>query len=365
MNYESDLIYKIAISQIKGVGDITAKKLISHCGSAEAVFKESKESLEKIPNFNRNIIDSINSSEILKQAEKEIEFMIKNSVNHLFYTDKKYPNKLKLCADSPINIYYKGDIDWNNNRFISVVGTRKCTQFGKEFTENLISELRKYNVVIVSGLAFGIDIASHKAALKNNLDTVAVLAHGLDRVYPSQHAKIAKDITENGALLSDYISGTNSDRQNFPSRNRIIAGLSDATIVVESSKKGGSLITADIANSYNRDVFAVPGKPIDKQSEGCNYLIKSHQAILLDSVNDIVKNLNWDVQDKHVQRSLFISLSDEEQKITDLLSVKPLHIDEIKQKLNWTSSKISKHLLGMEFKSIILSLPGKIYKRRM
>lgn len=365
MVLEDDLIYKIALSQIKGVGDITAKKLISHCGSAALVFTENKKSLASISNINKKTIDFINSAESLKRAEKEIKLMEKNNINHLFYTDKQYPNKLKLCTDSPINLYYKGNIDWNNQRFLSIVGTRKSTQFGKEYTQNLISELAKYNVVIVSGLAFGIDIAAHKAALHNGLDTVAALAHGLDRVYPSQHANVAQEIMQQGALLSDYMCGVAPDRQNFPSRNRIVAGISDATIVIESSKKGGSLITADIANSYNRDVFAVPGKPIDKQSEGCNYLIKNHKAILLHNVNDIVKNLNWDLQEKTVQQSLFNSLTNEEELIIEVLEQKALHVDEIKQKLQWHSSKIAKHLLQMEFKDIIIPLPGKIYKRRM
>jgi len=362
---ENKLIYKIALSQIKGVGDVTAKKLISHCGSAELVFTENKKSLESIPNINKNTIDFINSAESLKRAEQEIKWMEKNNINHLFYTDKEYPSKLKLCTDSPINLYYKGNINWNHQRFISIVGTRKSTQFGKEFTQNLVAELAKYNVVIVSGLAFGIDIAAHKAALNNCLDTVAALAHGLDRVYPSQHANVAEDIIKNGALLSDYMCGVAPDRQNFPSRNRIVAGISDATIVIESSKKGGSLITADIAHSYNRDVFAVPGKPTDKQSEGCNYLIKNHKAILLHNVNDIVKNLNWDLQEKEVQQSLFNSLTTEEELIIEVLQEKALHIDELKQKLQWHSSKIAKHLLQMEFKDIIIPLPGKIYKRRM
>ncbi|MBT7620312.1 MAG: DNA-protecting protein DprA [Flavobacteriales bacterium] len=365
MSYKSDLIYKIAISRIKGVGDITAKKLISHCGSANLVFKENKKSLESIPNINKRIIELINDPESLKRAEKEIRFMEKNNVNHLFYTDKNYPSNLKLCMDAPVNLFYKGSVNWNNQRFVSIVGTRKCTQFGKEFTENIVSELSKYNVVIVSGLAFGIDIASHKAALNNNMQTVSVLAHGLDRVYPSQHAKYTKEIIENGALLTDYISETKPERQNFPSRNRIVAGLSEATIVVESSKKGGSLITADIANSYNRDVFAVPGKPKNKQSEGCNHLIKSHQAILLDSVTDIVKNLNWDVQEKSDQQTIFTNLSDEDLKLINVLNTESLHVDELKKKLNWDSSKVAKHLLQMEFENLIVSLPGKIYKRRM
>ena len=364
MSYKSDLIYKIAISRIKGVGDITAKKLISHCGSANLVFKENKKSLESIPNINKKIIELINDPESLKRAEKEIRFMEKNNVNHLFYTDKNYPSNLKLCMDAPVNLFYKGSVNWNNQRFVSIVGTRKCTQFGKEFTENIVSELSKYNVVIVSGLAFGIDIASHKAALNNNMQTVSVLAHGLDRVYPSPHAKYTKEIIENGALLTDYISETKPERQNFPSRNRIVAGLSEATIVVESSKKGGSLITADIANSYNRDVFAVPGKPKSKQSEGCNHL-KSHQAILLDSVIDIVKNLNWDVQEKSDQQTIFTNLSDEDLKLINVLNTESLHVDELKKKLNWDSSKVAKHLLQMEFENLIVSLPGKIYKRRM
>jgi len=365
MKSGNDLIYKIALSHIKGVGDITAKKLISHCGNAELVFKENKKSLASISNINKKTIDFINSEEALRIAEKEIKFMEKNNINHLFYIDKNYPNKLKLCLDSPVNLYYKGNIDWNKQRFISVVGTRKCTSFGKEFTENIITELAKYNIVVVSGLAFGIDISAHKAALKNNLNTVAVLAHGLDRIYPSQHSSIAEDIVKNGALLTDYKGGTPPDRQNFPSRNRIVAGISDATIVIESSKKGGSLITADIANSYNRDVFAVPGKPTDKQSEGCNILIKNHKAILLEDVNDIIKNLNWDLQKTSVQQSLFIDLTTEEELVLDILKENQLHIDDIKQRLQWGSSIVAKHLLQMEFKDIIKSLPGKIYKRRM
>ena len=365
MKDERNLIYKISLSLIKGVGDITAKKLVSHCGSAELVFKESKKALMAIPGVSNKTVSSICSEVVLKRAEKEIEFLEKHELNHLFYTDKNYPDNLKLCMDSPINIYFKGKMNWNKQKFISIVGTRKCTPFGKEFTENIVSELAKYNVVIVSGLAFGIDIMAHKAALNNNLNTVAVLAHGLDRIYPSQHSNVAKEIIKSGALITDYISGVKPDKQNFPSRNRIVAGLSEATIVVESSKKGGSLITAGISDSYNRDVFAVPGKPTDKQSEGCNFLIKNHRAILLDNVNDIVKNLNWDLQKQVVQQTLFTNLSDDEQRIIKVLEDKSIHIDELKQKLKWDSSNLAKYLLQMEFKNLILPLPGKMFKRKM
>lgn len=282
-----------------------------------------------------------------------------------FIPKKKYPFRLKQCEDAPLNLFYKGAIDWQQDKFVSIVGTRNASQSGRLFTEKLVKELAPYNPVIVSGLAHGIDITAHKAALKYGLKTVAVFAHGLDRVYPNAYASIARDIVNNGCLVSDYLSETPSLAQNFPARNRIVAGLSDATIVVESAVKGGSLITADIANSYNREVFAVPGNPSAKYAKGCNFLIKTQRAILLESAEDIIKGLNWDVQDKAVQQSMFANLSTTEQQIMDVLSDKEMHIDALVTALDWNFSKLANELLQAEFKGLIVSLPGKMYKKNI
>ena len=355
--------YQIAISLIEGVGDIIGKKLLAFTGSAKAVFFAKRKDLEKIDGIGQVLVKAVLSADVLARAEQELKWMEKEGVNHLFYGDKKYPNRLKQCEDAPLNLFYKGDIDWDNEKFISIVGTRKSSSFGRQFTNDLIKELAPYNPVIVSGLAHGIDVAAHKAALKYGLKTIAVFAHGLDKIYPSAHATIAKTITANGCLLSDYLSGTSALPQNFVSRNRIVAGLSDATIVIESAVKGGSLITADIANSYNREVFAVPGNPTERNAKGCNYLIKSQQAILLESAADIVKGLNWDVENLAVQQSMFVDLTDDEQKIIAVLSDDEMHIDVLVQTLNWGFSKVASVLLQAEFKGVIISLPGKIYKK--
>ncbi|MBT3621484.1 MAG: DNA-protecting protein DprA [Flavobacteriales bacterium] len=357
--------YQIALSLIEGVGDIVGKKLLAYFGSAKAIFSASKKQLLTIDGIGKVLVDAILSTDVLSRAEQELKWIEKEGVNHLFYADKKYPMRLKQCEDAPLNLFYKGNIDWEKDKFISIVGTRKATSFGKSFTDKLVKELVPYNPVIVSGLAHGIDAAAHKAALKYGLKTIAVFAHGLDRVYPAAHANLAKTITGNGCLLSDYLSETTPLPQNFASRNRIVAGLSDATIVVESAAKGGSLITADIANSYNREVFSVPGNPTETQAKGCNYLIKTQQAILLESAADIVKGLNWDVKEKVIQQSMFLELTKNEQIIIDLLSDNEMHIDAIVEGLDWGFSKVANELLQAEFKGVILSLPGKMYKKNM
>ena len=362
---EDEKKYQIALPLIEGVGDIVGKKLLAYFGSAKAVFFASKKELLSIEGLGKVLVNSVLNTDALARAEKELKWIEKENINHLFYTDKKYPMSLKQCEDAPLNLFFEGNIDWEQDKFISIVGTRKASPFGKLFAEKLVKEIAPYNPVIVSGLAHGIDVAAHKAALKYGLKTIAVFAHGLDRVYPAAHANLAKTITANGCLLSDYLSGTTPLPQNFASRNRIVAGLSDATIVIESAAKGGSLITADIANSYNREVFAVPGNPSEKNAKGCNYLIKTQQAILLESADDIVKGLNWDVQEKAIQQSMFVELTKSEQKIIDLLSDNEMHIDAIVEGLGWGFSKVANVLLQAEFKAIILSLPGKIYKKNM
>ena len=341
------------------------KKILSHFGSAKEVFCPNKSSLNKIDGVGKVLVDSILNADVLKRAEKELLWIEQKSINHIFCTDKNYHNRLKQCIDATINLFYKWYVDWENDKFISIIGTRKATPFGKSFTDKLVKDLAPCNPIIVSGLARGIDGAAHKAALKYGLKTIAVFAHGLDKVFPAAHANLAQIITTNGCLLSDYLSDTTPLPHNFASRNRSVAGLSDATIVVESAAKGGSLITADIANSYKSRGFAVPWNTIEKNAKGCNYLIKSQQAIFLESETDIINGLNWDLKEKEMQQSMFLELSKSEQKINDLLSDNEMHIDAIAEGLGWGFSKVANELLQGGFKVLILSLPGKIYKKNI
>lgn len=362
------LKYKIALSLIPKVGHITAKKLVSYVGSFEGVFKESKKSLLKIPGIGEMLADSIVNSVVLPKAQEELEFIKKNKIKISFYLDKDYPERLKYCEDAPVLIYSKGDASLNSKKILSIVGTRKATPGGLAFCEKLINDLaeRQHNPIIISGLAYGIDAMAHKSALSNGLPTVAVLGHGLDIIYPASHKNLARDIISNGMLVTDFASKSIRDKNNFVKRNRIIAGLSDATIVIESGKKGGSLVTADIANSYNRDVFAVPGRLTDTYSVGCNNLIKINKAAMLTSVDDIEYILGWDSHKKvnsAVQRNLFIDLSNEERQIVDILAKQEeLSIDVICLKSKMPTSKVSPILLNLEFVGIIRPMPGKMYK---
>lgn len=361
------LLYNIAITSIPNIGDVTAKKLIAYCGSSAQVFKEKKGVLEKIPG-----IGSINANNIIKhkaaallKAETEVAFVAQNNITPLFYLDSAYPKRLLHCEDGPVLLYAKGGADYNAQRVISVVGTRKATEYGKDFCEQLLADLAIHQPLIVSGLAYGIDVCAHKAAIKNNLPTVGVLAHGLDRLYPAQNKNVALQMLDNGALLSDYKSGSNPDRENFPKRNRIVAGMADLTIVIESSKKGGSLITAHLANDYNRDVFALPGRLGDSQSEGCNNLIKSHKAALIQSAKDIEYVMGWERKKKAIntQTQLFVTLTPEQKILTNLLSAQDkIGIDELSLLAKMPMSQTTSLLLGLEFEGIIKSLPGKMYK---
>jgi len=361
------LLYHIAITLIPNIGDVTAKKLIAHCGSSEQVFNEKKNLLEKIPGIGGVNAQKIiqHKSEALALAEKELKLIKNNNITPLFYLNDNYPKRLLHCEDGPILLYAKGDVEYNSPKVISIVGTRKATEYGKEFCEKIVEELVPHQPLIVSGLAYGIDVCSHKAAIKNKLPTVGVLAHGLDRLYPAQHKGVAKQMQENGGLLSDYKSGTKPDRENFPKRNRIVAGLSDLTIVIESSKKGGSLITAHLANDYNRDVFALPGRLNDSQSEGCNNLIKSHKAALIQSVKDIEYIMGWKAEKKvkRNQTQLFVELTPEQKIVTSILAKKEkVAIDELSLQAKLPMSKTASILLELEFEGVVKSLPGKLYK---
>jgi len=359
------LIYQIGISLIPGIGDVNGKKLVSYCGGAEAVFKEKKPALMKIPGIGLSTVSSILSQKVLSRAEEEIAFIEKFNVAPLFYTDKKYPQRLKHCMDGPMMLYFKGNADLNTPRIISIVGTRTASEYGKDICAKFVEDLAELDVIVVSGLAYGIDTHAHKSSLKNDIATIGILAHGLDRIYPQANKSLAEKMVLNGGLLTDYLSKTIPDRENFPKRNRIVAGIADAVIVIESAIRGGALITANIANSYNRDVFAVPGKLNDKYSEGCNFLIKTNRAALLQSVKDIKYIMQWesDTDKSPKQQKLFKELSPEEELIVNILKENnEVSIDYIVLKSKLSTSKIASILLNLEFEGIVKSLPGKMYK---
>lgn len=367
MEDPENLAHKIAISLIPGIGSVTARNLIAYVGSVEGVFQEKEKSLMKIPGIGEVNAQKVVRQNVLERAKREVDFVLKNRIQTFFYLDDNYPIRLKGCSDAPIILYYKGNANLNERRIISVVGTRNATNYGKEICEELIRSFseKSYPILVVSGLAYGIDVHAHKACLKYNVPTVGVFAHGLDAIYPQLHAPIAGKMLEKGGLISDFTSETKIDRQNFLRRNRIIAGLADATIIVESAEKGGALVTADIANSYNRDVFAFPGRITDMYSRGCNKIIKLNEAVLVESQTDIEKTMNWDIKvstNHAYQTSLFVELTPEEQKLVDLLKGGDRFVDEITIETQMSMSKVSALLLGLEFKGMITSLPGKMYR---
>lgn len=362
---DESLKYKIAISLIPNIGDVLAKRLVSHCGSVEAVFSENKIALEKIPGIGESYAKSVLNQKVFNRVDEEIKFIEKNKITPLFYLDKEYPKRLTHCEDSPVLLYFKGKANLNSEKVISIVGTREATDYGKQLCEKLIADLVQYNPIIVSGLAYGIDVCAHKAAMDNNLTTVCGLGHGLDKIYPAIHKSTAEKMLENGGWLSDFTSGVAPDRENFPRRNRIVAGMSDATIVVESKACGGSLITADIANSYNRDVFAFPGRVNDDCSLGCNNLIKQNKAALIQSAADLIYILGWEQKIKNapIQKQLFVELKPDEEILVNLLKEKDsVNVDDICLFAKMPMSKVSSLLLTLEFSGIVKSLPGKRYR---
>jgi DNA processing protein len=362
----NDLLYQIALTKIPNIGDVHAKALVNIYGNAQSIFKAKKKDLEAIEGIGTIRAKSIKEFEDFTTGEAEIKFIEKYKIIPLFLTDKNYPQRLLNGYDSPVLLYYRGNADLNTSKIISIVGTRSNSEYGKSICEKLIEELAEQNILVVSGLAFGIDTIAHKAALKNNLQTVGVLAHGLDRIYPTQNKTLAKQMTEQGGLLTDFISNTNPDKQNFPKRNRIVAGICDALVVIESGKKGGSLITAELANGYNKDVFAIPGKTTDIKSEGCNYLIKQNKASLISSGTDLMEFMNWipkEKSQKKNQRELFIELTPDEKIIVAILQQREsIQIDELYFKSGLSSSAVAQALLMLEMQNVVLSLPGKVYK---
>lgn len=363
---ENDFIYVLALQNVPKIGDITAKKLIQHCGSAQAVFDEKKHNLLKIDGIGTVVISDIHNPSHIKAAETEWNFIKSNDITPLYFTDADYPEKLKHCIDSPIVLFQSGNVNTHKQRMISIVGTRKITTLGIAFCEQLVEQLAVFNPVIVSGFAYGTDITAQKAALKHKLQTIGCLAHGLNQMYPKAHKKYVAEVENNGGFLTEFWSASNPDRENFLKRNRIIAGLSEATIVIESAEKGGSLVTADIANSYDREVFAVPGRTTDLQSTGCNNLIKQQKAHLLSTPMDIPYLLNWQLHpDKKpsVQKQLFVELDEQERVIFNYLKTNDKQLlDVIAIECDIPTFKVAGILLNMELKGVVRPLPGKLFE---
>ncbi|MEP6614446.1 MAG: DNA-processing protein DprA [Mucilaginibacter sp.] len=361
------LLHQVALTFVKNIGPTLAKSLTAHFGGAEQIFNAPKGKLLKVPGIGEKTVSQLDFGVALKKAEHELKFIEKNGIEVIFYTDSRYPKRLKNCNDSPVLLYAKGKADLNMQHVVSIVGTRNATEYGKQLCRQLIEELQQHNILVVSGLALGIDVAIHKECLKQNVPTVGVVGHGLDRMYPSQNRATADKMLENGGLLSEYPSGTIPDRENFPQRNRIVAGMADATIVVEAGIKGGALITAEIANSYNRDVFAFPGRLGDEYSEGCNFLIRNNKAQLLTCAADLAFSLGWEKEETTKspveQFILPFDLTQDESLIITLLreNKTPLAIDDLSIKAKMTTSKLAMNLLNMEMQGYIRGLPGKMY----
>ncbi|HLN94253.1 MAG TPA: DNA-processing protein DprA [Flavobacterium sp.] len=361
----SELLALLALQNVEGVGDVIAKKLISHCGSAEEVFRAKSSTLSRIDGVGPSLAAKIRNKPPLVQAEREAAFIEKNAISVLPYYDEHYPDRLKHCLDGPLLLFGSGVTTLRNRHVISIVGTRQITPYGVDCCKRLIADLAPLDPVIVSGFAYGVDIVAHQAALEHGLQTIGVLAHGLDRIYPAAHRKYWEKMKVTGGFLTEFRSGNDPERENFVKRNRIVAGISEATIVIESAEKGGSLITANLANDYNRDVFAVPGRITDKYSQGCNLLIKTQRAHALTSAADLIYLLGWDVAaaPKPVQKQLFVTLEGDEKTVYDFLAGNGKELlDIIALECGFPIHKTSSLLLGMELKGVVRPLPGKLFE---
>jgi DNA processing protein len=365
MIQEQELLSLMMLQNLSGIGQINAKKLLEHFGSATRLFEASERELSFIDGIGRKRLQSLKDALDLKSAEEELKFIEKNNIRVLHYKDEEYPSGLKQCIDSPILLFSRGNINLKHKPILSIVGTRQITSHGIAFCEELIKDMAPLDPVIVSGLAYGTDIIAHKAAMDNGLQTIACLAHGLNQIYPKVHQKYVSAIEQHGGFFTDFCSYDKFDRKNFLSRNRIVAGLSEATVVIESAEKGGSLVTADIAHSYNREVFAVPGRSHDKFSKGCNMLIKQQKAQMITSAADLIYFLNWDIetQKEHLQTQLFHDLTPEEKLVFDILKeVGKAEIDTLSLKCNLPTHKLASILIQLELNGCVRPLPGKQFE---
>jgi DNA processing protein len=352
---------------VEGIGPIRARTLLRHVGSAEAVFKEPAKHLLKVPEIGKIQVERIKSADVLQRAERELLWADAEGVRVIHFQDEAYPYRLKQCYDFPLIIYMRGEVNLNMRRTLAIVGTRSITPYGREQVHKLIDDLRGSGVLIVSGLAYGIDVAAHAAALENDLPTVGVVAHGLDRIYPAAHRHIARKMEQSGGVLSEFMSETIPDKENFPQRNRLIAGLCDGIVVAESKIHGGAIITANFAFSYNRELFAFPGRIGDPMSAGCNMLIRTQKAQMAESLRDIERALNWDIppgKEKPLQTMLPI-LTDEEEKVFNIITeAGKITADPIAEKSGLPVSSIATVLLNLELNGLIRSLPGRTYAAR-
>ena len=362
---KKDLVYQLALSQVPHIGYVHAKILIQHFETAQQIFAARITDLEKMEGIGTVRAKSIKAYKDFDNALKEIDFIEKYNIQSLFLKEANYPQRLLHCYDPPTVLFYKGNADLNASKVLAIVGTRTNSDYGKQFTEKLVKDLSHLNILIVSGLAFGIDIIAHKSALKQSLHTVAALGHGLDTIYPSEHTLIAKEMVKQGGLLTEFFSKTKPDKHNFPSRNRLVAGMCDAVVLIETGIKGGSMITAELANSYNRDVFAIPGRSTDAKSAGCNYLIRNNKAILLTEAKELLDIMGWEESKKVTrkkQTALFIELTDSERKILNILQEKDLvSIDEINLSSELSSSAVAAALLNLELQNVVRAGAGKMY----
>lgn len=360
-----ELIYQLALAEVPHVGYVHAKVLNEHFGSAKEVFKAAQHELERIEGIGEVRARSIRRFKDFSRAEEEMRFIEKFGIDACYLSDNTYPQRLLNCYDPPTLLFYKGTTSLNHSRTVAIVGTRNNTEYGKSITEKLVKKLAQHDCVVVSGLAFGIDAIAHKCALKYDVPTIGVVGHGLDTIYPHEHAALARQMTKNGGLLTEFRSKTKPDKHNFPSRNRVVAGITDATIIVESGIKGGSMITAGIADSYNRDVFAVPGRLCDNKSSGCNELIRNNKAVMMTDPEQIIDLMGWgDARERQrsLQKDLFTEISDEEKKIVEYLKHSgESGIDELNIKVGMSSSTLAATLLNLELKNMVKSSPGKRY----
>lgn len=360
-----DLFYLLALQKVEGVGDVLAKKLLAHCQTAESVFKTKPSLLKGIDGIGTALIQKLKDKSVFRKAEEEMRFIAAGKIEVTSFLDEGYPERLKHCIDGPLLLFSSGRMRLREKKIISIVGTRQITAYGTDFCRKLIADLSPLDPVIVSGYAYGVDIVAHQAAMDCGLQTIGVLAHGLNQIYPKSHKRHMPAMEANGGFLTEFWSSSNPDKENFVKRNRIVAGISEATIIIESADRGGSLITANMANDYNRDVFAVPGRTTDKYSQGCIKLIKTQKAQLLSEAADLVYMLNWDLDraGRAVQKQLFVALSEEEQRVYDYLQQRGKEmLDTIALECGFPIYRISSILLDMELKGVVRPLPGKLFE---
>lgn len=367
---DEQLRYHIALANVKGMKRLLAETLIELTGDVSAFFTLSQRELTELTGWDSRLFSEVERGIALKAAAQEVDFIRKNNITPLFFTDSEYPQRLLECADAPLMLYYKGNATLNVPRIISIVGTRHATAYGKSFVERFVRDIAYHfpDTLIVSGLAYGIDITAHRSAIRCGLPTVAVLAHGLNTIYPSQHRNTAVEMLSHGGLLTEYITSQGSLKAFFLERNRIVAGMTGAVVVVESGEKGGSLFTANVACDYNRDVFALPGRAGDISSVGCNNLIKQNKAALITCADDFIEAMGWEARSRHTTQATLTAevreeLTSEEQRVVDyLMHNGDVQVNRMAVELNCPIATLSALLVELEFKGFVIALPGGVYR---